>query len=95
MVGMRKDLVERHKRELKRLRDDEFRFGLTALQRTYRDAVVGSKAGRVDSSGAVVGATRDAVRAVATIAEANEALERNPNVALLLQKMLLDLPALR
>ena len=82
-VGQRKELVERHKRELKRLRDDELRFGLTVLQGVYRDALV------VGGPGAAA-----AMRAVARIGEANEALSRNPNLTLLLQSMLLKLPAL-
>jgi DNA polymerase-3 subunit delta' len=84
-IGVRKELVERHKRELKRLRDDELRFGLSVLQRAYRDALV---AGDTRDLSAVAGAT-------ALITEANRNLERNPNVTLLLQNLLLALPALR
>ena len=80
-VGMRKDLVERHKRELKRLRDDELRSGLSALQSGFRTALLNSP-------------TREAtkaLRAIEAIAEANEALIRNPNVALLLQALFIKI----
>lgn len=77
-AGARKELEDRHKREARRLRDDELRFGLAVLARRYRErAVAGDRA---------------AVAAVARLREANEALVRNPNEALLLQSVLLDLP---
>ncbi|MGQ0617300.1 MAG: hypothetical protein ACT4PW_09970 [Acidimicrobiia bacterium] len=79
----RRELGERHKRELRRLRTDELRFGLATLAGCYRDAVA---AGR--SPGVLVGA-------VDVIHDANEALVRNPNEALLLQSLFLELSALR
>jgi DNA polymerase-3 subunit delta' len=77
----RKTLEERHKRELRRHRTDELRSGLVALAGRYRDELT-------------AGGDRvaDAVAAVAAIHEALEALERNPNEALLLQALLLQLP---
>ena len=78
----RKDLDERHRRELRRLRMDELRFGLATLAGTYRDALAGE--------------TPDVARhvdAVAAIQDAAEALVRNPNETLLLQALLLKLPA--
>jgi DNA polymerase-3 subunit delta' len=71
----RSDLVARHKRELRRLRSDELRFGLASLARTYRDRLVE----RHDPS---------AVEALALIQTAAENLIRNPNEALLLQDLL-------
>ena len=79
----RRLLDEQHRRELRRLRMDELRFGLATLQGAYRDALVqgeGPVASRLD--------------AVAAITEAAEALLRNPNETLLLQALLLRLPAL-
>jgi hypothetical protein len=80
----RKVLTERHKRELRRLRHDELRFGLAALAGVYRDALV---AGEGDA-----GAN---IEAVSAIQAAAEAMIRNPTEALLLQGLLLRLPPLR
>ena len=80
----RSELVGRQKRELRRLRDDELRFGLATLSRVYRDsALVASGAGLpVDA----------AVDATARITSATGDLVRNPNETLLLQALFLDLP---
>ncbi len=75
----RTDLVARHKREIRRLRSDELRFGLATMARVYRDRLV---------SGTVDDAT---FGAVAAIQEAAENLVRNPNEALLLQHLFLRL----
>lgn len=72
----RADLVARHKRELRRLRSDELRFGLATLSRAYRDRLVAG-----NDSGAV-----DALQLIQTAAEN---LIRNPNESLLLQDLLL------
>jgi len=79
-----KRLEERHRRELRRHRIDEIKVGLAASAATYRDALV---EGRVHQPAAAVGAVQD-------IHQAIEALERNPNEHLLLQALLLRLPAL-
>jgi DNA polymerase-3 subunit delta' len=79
----RKLVDEQHRRELRRLRMDELRFGLATLQQAYRDALV-------DGSGP----TQASLEAVDAITEAAEALERNPNETLLLQALLVRLPAL-
>jgi DNA polymerase-3 subunit delta' len=80
----RKQVDEQHRRELRRLRMDELWFGLATLQQAYRDALV-------DGSGP----TAECLEAADAIVEAAEALERNPNEALLLQAMLLRLPSLQ
>lgn len=80
----RKQLEERHKRELRRYRTDELRSGLAVLAGAYRDALVAGGTHRPDQLIAAVGA----------IHAANEALDRSPNEALLLQALLLDLPSL-
>ena len=82
-LGQRKELTERHKRELKRLRDDELRVGLGLLQARYRDALVTGSASPVDCL--------DAVRRLGEVAEH---LERNPSLGLALQALFLHLPAL-
>ena len=80
----RKQLEERHKRELRRHRVDELRSGLGVMAGAYRDALVQQRAARPD----------EAVHAVQRIHQALDALERNPNETLLLQALLLDLPTI-
>jgi DNA polymerase-3 subunit delta' len=80
----RKTMADRHKRELRRHRTDELRSGLATVAATYRDALVD---GHARDTGA-------AIAAVAAVHEALEALDRNPNEALLLQALLLKLPPL-
>jgi hypothetical protein len=77
-------LAERHKRELRRLRHDELRFGLATLAGAYRDALA-----------AGAGDDRANIEAVAAIQAAAEAMVRNPTESLLLQSLLLKLPPLR
>ena len=79
----RKALEERHKRELRRHRIDELRSGLGVMAGTYRDALVRGGLARPDA----------VVHAVQRIHQSLEALDRNPNETLLLQALLLDLPA--
>jgi DNA polymerase-3 subunit delta' len=78
----KKQLDERHKRELRRYRTDELRSGLAAMAATYRDTAV-------SASTADVGACADAVR---RIHRALESLDRNPNERLLLESLLWSLP---
>ena len=80
----RKQLEDRHKRELRRHRTDELRSGLAVLAGTYRDAAV-------DGSLRDPGSARDAVHRVHG---ALESLERNPNERLLLESLLWSLPPL-
>jgi len=80
----RKALEEGHKRELRRHRTDELRAGLGVLASRYRDALAGGEAHHAPSI----------VQAVHDIHASVEALERNPNEALLLQALLLRLPSL-
>lgn len=80
----KKTLEERHKRELRRHRTDELRAGMTVIAGGYRDALVAGLIKRPDS----------AAQAVIHIHEAMEALDRNPNEALLLQSLLWSLPVL-
>ncbi len=80
----RKQLEERHKRELRRHRTDELRSGMAVVAGSYRDALVQGHLARPDS----------VVTAVQRIHRAIEALDRNPNENLLLQALLLELPSL-
>jgi DNA polymerase-3 subunit delta' len=78
----KKALEERHKRELRRHRTDELKAGLAALAGTYREHLAHGGAD-----------PRAAVEAVTAVHETIEAMERNPNEALLLQSLLLRLPS--
>jgi DNA polymerase III subunit delta' len=77
----RKDLEARHKREVRRFRTAELRFGLATLAAAYRDALVER------------GARRSYVDALARIDDAAVALQRYPNETLLLQALMANLPA--
>lgn len=76
----RKELEEHHRREQRRVRLDELRFGLAALAGAYREQLTG---GGGDVSGPVA--------AVTAIEAAAHALVRNPNEPLLLQALLVRL----
>ena len=79
----RKQLEERHKRELRRHRTDELRAGLATLAATYRDSITAP------------GSTADVdqcARAIRRIHDALESLERNPNERLLVENLLWSLP---
>ena len=77
----RKQLEETHKREQRRHRTDELRFGLGVLADVYRRAL--------DTNPR---AAADLLTAVGAIDRAAEALPRNPRLELLLQALLLQLP---
>ncbi|MEL7156212.1 MAG: hypothetical protein AAFN30_06395 [Actinomycetota bacterium] len=72
----RAELVARHKREVRRQRSDELRFGMATLARVYRDRLVAAP-------------DPGAEGALAEIQQATEDLIRNPNEPLLLQSLLL------
>lgn len=75
----RKEMTERHKREQRRVRTDELRFGLSTLAGAYRDRLLAG--GRADA----------ALAALEALTGANDGLIRNPNEVLLLQALLLKL----
>ncbi len=77
--GERKEVEARHRREERRARTDELRYGLSTMAGGYRDRLATARDPRV------------ALAAVEAIAAANEALARNPNVVLLLQALLVHL----
>jgi DNA polymerase-3 subunit delta' len=75
----RKELVDRHKREQRRARTDELRFGLSAMAGAYRDRLLAG------------GRATGALAALEAVTAANDGLIRNPNETLLLQALLLRL----
>ncbi len=72
----------RHKRELRRLRTEELRFGLRILARRYSRALAS-------------GGGHESIEAIARLRDANEALIRNPNESLLLHNLFWNLPPLQ
>jgi len=78
----RAGLLEGHKRELRRLRADELRMGFSALGRSLRDRIAGGEL----EAGPTVGA-------LMAVGAAGEALSRNPNERLLLQRLFLQVSA--
>ena len=77
----RAEIELRHKRELRRIRTDELKFGLAALSRRYGARLA-------------AGGGAEIVAAIDRIRDANEALVRNPNEPLLLQNLFWNLPGL-
>ena len=75
----RSDTEARHRRELRQLRTDELRFGLATLASRYREMMVD-------------GWNAQAMSAIDRLRRTSAALSRNPNEALALQALLLDLP---
>ena len=78
----RSSLISRHKREARKLRSDELRFGFALLSRHYRDVLL------ADSG---PGDEKHAHAAIASIQDASESLVRNPNETLMLQNLLIQL----
>ena len=76
-------LADQHKRQLRRYRTDELRAGLEVVAGAYRDQLADRTAHDPVA----------AVAAVTAVHEAIEALDRNVNETLLLQALLLRLPA--
>ncbi len=79
----KKQLEERHRRELRRHRTDELRAGLATMAAAYRDRLTQQQSRDVES-------TSNAVRRIHV---SLEALDRNPNEKLLLESLLWALPA--
>jgi DNA polymerase III subunit delta' len=83
----KRDLETRHKREVRRFRTAELRFGLATLAAAYRDALVAASApGGRPSPREIVGAL-DRIDAAAV------SLQVYPNETLLLQALVARLPA--
>lgn len=78
----KKQLEDRHKRELRRHRTDELRSGLATLAGTYRETAING--GTTDIDGCA--------RAVYRIHDSIKALDHNPNEKLLLESLLWSLP---
>jgi DNA polymerase III subunit delta' len=77
----RKDLVDRHRREQRRYRTDEIRYGLAVLAGRYREQLL------------VSARPAQVIEALDAIQELSEELIRNPNERLQLQALALRLGA--
>jgi DNA polymerase-3 subunit delta' len=78
----KRDLQDRHKREVRRHRTAELRFALATFASVYRDALASARH------------PAEVVDAIQRVEAAALSLERFPNEALLLQALLAQLPAL-
>ena len=87
-------LAERHKREHRAARRRALAEGIAALESLYRDALAGDAAPRrnLDRAPLTV-APPAAAAALAACAAARDSLERNPNESLLVERLLVSLPA--
>ncbi len=91
-VANRRDIEAQFKREQRRFRIDELRFGLTALTNVYRERLVDNLSAAPDQSRSDyrVGASMSAIDVVA---EANRRLSSNIDETLLLNDLMLSLMA--
>ncbi len=83
VAGERKALLDRHKREQRRVRTADLRSGLGALVAGYRDALVDG------------GSPEEFLAAADAVQDLADALVFNPNETLQLQALFVTLPPLR
>ena len=93
--AQRREVEERHRREHRRARTDALIEGITALETMYRDALAAPGATPLNADRPVLTSDpRACVRALEACRRARQALaEHNPNEGLLLEWLLLHLPA--
>lgn len=87
-VANRKDIETQFKREQRRFRIDELRFGLSALTNVYREKLHANLEGGDARSEYRVGAS---IRAIEAVAQANRRLSSNLDETLLLNDLMLSL----
>jgi DNA polymerase-3 subunit delta' len=93
-TALLKRQAERHKRQHRRARRDLIVEGITALESVYRDALAGPDAPRVNADQPILAVTpRACAEAIDACRAAREAFEFNPNESLLLERLLMRLPA--
>ena len=91
--AMRKRVTDRQKRESRRARVDALLEGITAIESVYRDALAGGTPPlNVDRERLAV-RPAEAAAALDACREARAAFEFNPSEALLLERLVLHLPA--
>jgi DNA polymerase-3 subunit delta' len=91
--GLQKATEDRHKRERRRFRTDELRFGLAVLSRACRDRLAARVSSPATADGFHLGGpgATAVMEPFVALRAAAEALERNPNETLLLEALLLRL----
>lgn len=87
----RRQADERHKREERRWRTDDLRFGLANLAEVYRDRLSATVAASKAVSAGTEADARRAARQVDAITEASAALDRNVNESLLMEALMVEL----
>ncbi len=88
----RRQVEEGHKREERRWRTDDLRFGLATLAEAYRDRLLDTiEADEETHSSGSAAEGRRAVRQVEAVREASASLDRNPNEALLMDALMVEL----
>jgi DNA polymerase-3 subunit delta' len=93
--GMRTRLKKRNERELRRAKTDALLEGITALETVYRDALAAGGPVRNLDRDVVAVDPRAAAAALTACADARHGVKRNPNEALLLERLFVHLPAAR
>jgi DNA polymerase-3 subunit delta' len=93
-TALLKRQAERHRRQHRRARTDLLLEGITALESVYRDVLAGPGAPRLNTDQPVLDLTpRACMGAIDACRQAREAFEFNPNESLLLERLVLHLPA--
>jgi DNA polymerase-3 subunit delta' len=91
-VQGRKQVEDRHKREERRWRTDDLRFGLAILSGMFRDRLVATTdSGPMGSTPGSATESHRAVRQVEAIGRASVALGRNANESLLMDALMVEL----
>jgi DNA polymerase III subunit delta' len=86
--------AERHKRQHRRARRDLIVEGVTALESVYRDAMAGPDAPQLNTDQPLLTVpARACAEAIDACRAARDAFEFNPNESLLLERLLMRLPA--
>jgi DNA polymerase-3 subunit delta' len=91
--AMRKRVTDRQKREARRARTDALLEGITAIESVYRDALAADAPTLNGDRDRLEVRPADATAAFDACREARAAFEFNPSEALLLERLLLHLPA--
>ncbi len=90
-VANRREIEAQFKREQRRFRLDELRFGLSALTGVYRERLIESLETSASGDARAEARLGASLRAIDTVAEANRRLATNVDESLLLNDLLLSL----
>ncbi|HEV7958756.1 MAG TPA: hypothetical protein VGP11_04755 [Acidimicrobiales bacterium] len=90
-VGSRRDVEAQFKREQRRFRLDELRFGFSALTDVYRERLVNNLEAGMEGDARSEYRVGASLRAIEAVAEANRRLETNLDESLLLHDLMFSL----